>query len=43
MWEDDVNQITVEEQNEMFKEFGFKDIKWLKRFDLVITVSAIKA
>ncbi len=41
-WEDDVNQITVEEQDEMFRELGFKDVNWLKRFDLVITVTAIK-
>jgi len=43
MWEDDINQITVEEQNKIFTELGFKDVTWLKRFDLVVTVSAIKA
>lgn len=42
MWEDDVNQITVEEQNKMLEELGFQDIIWMKRFDLVTTVRAIK-
>lgn len=42
MWEDDVNQITVEEQRKMLEDLGFKDISWMKRFDLVITVTAIK-
>lgn len=39
---DDKIKITVKEQDEMFREFGFKDIEWRKRFDLVTTVSAIK-
>lgn len=42
MWEDDVNQITVEEQNKMFNELGFENVLWKKRFDLVTTVTAIK-
>lgn len=40
--EDEKNRITVDEQNEMLKEFGFKDAEWGKRFDLVTTVKAIK-
>lgn len=40
--EDETNKITVEEQNRMFEDLGFSDIKWGKRFDLVTTVSAIK-
>lgn len=39
---DDLNKITVEEQEEMFKELGFTDVEWGKRFDLVTTVRAIK-
>lgn len=42
MWEDDNNKITVEEQNKMLNDLGFKDISWMKRFDLVSTVAAIK-
>jgi len=42
-WEDEKNKITVEEQNEMFKELGFTDVEWMKRFDLVATAKAIKA
>ena len=41
--EDEKNKITVEEQNDMFKRLGMKNIKWGKRFDLVITVSATKS
>lgn len=40
--DDNHNKITVEEQNEMFAELGFKDVEWGKRFDLVVTVKAIK-
>ncbi len=40
--EDEINKITVVEQENMFKELGFKNIEWGKRFDLAITVSAIK-
>ncbi len=40
--EDEINKITVDEQNKIFQELGFEDIKWGKRFDLVTTVSAIK-
>jgi ubiquinone/menaquinone biosynthesis C-methylase UbiE len=40
--EDETNKISVEEQNKMFEDLGFSDIKWGKRFDLVVTVSAIK-
>ncbi len=40
--EDEKNKITVDEQNEMFNELGFTDIEWMKRFDLVTTVKAIK-
>lgn len=40
--EDEKNKITVEEQNQILKEFGFKDVEWGKRFDLVVTVKAIK-
>ncbi len=40
--EDETNKITVDEQNDIFEELGFEDIKWGKRFDLVTTVSAIK-
>ncbi|HEU5114694.1 MAG TPA: class I SAM-dependent methyltransferase [Candidatus Paceibacterota bacterium] len=39
--EDEKNKITVVEQNEIFKELGYKDIEWKKRFDLVVTVKAI--
>ncbi|MEI6553238.1 MAG: methyltransferase domain-containing protein [bacterium] len=42
MWEDDKVKITVSEQNEMFERLGFKDVEWGKRYDLVVTVSAIK-
>jgi len=41
-WEDDRNKITVDEQNQFFKEAGFSDIEWKKRYDLVTTVKAIK-
>ncbi len=41
-WEDEKNKITAEEQNEIFNELGFIDVKWMRRFDLVTTVSAIK-
>lgn len=40
--EDEKNKITVEEQNEMFRQLGFADVEWMKRFDLVTTVKAIK-
>ena len=40
--EDEKNKITVIEQEQMFKDLGFVDIEWKKRFDLVITVRAIK-
>ena len=40
--EDEKNKITVVEQEEMLKELGFEDVKWGKRFDLVITATAIK-
>ncbi len=40
--EDDENKITVEEQNSIFKELGFVDVRWEKRFDLQVTVKAIK-
>lgn len=40
--EDEKNKITVEEQNQIFTELGFKDIEWGKRYDLVTTVKAIK-
>lgn len=40
--EDEKNKITVDEQNDMFRQLGFTDVEWLKRFDLVTTVKAIK-
>lgn len=40
--EDNLNKITVLEQNEMLSELGFEEIQWMKRYDLVTTVSAIK-
>lgn len=40
--EDEINRITVEEQNELFEQLGFKDIRWGKRFGLVTTVTAVK-
>lgn len=40
--EDEKNRITVDEQDEIFKELGFIDIEWGKRFDLVTTVKAVK-
>jgi ubiquinone/menaquinone biosynthesis C-methylase UbiE len=40
--EDEKNKITVDEQDEMFKELGFSDVGWMKRFDLEATVHAIK-
>ena len=42
-WEDEKNKITVDEQNEMLQELGFKDVEWKKRYDLVTTVRAVKA
>jgi ubiquinone/menaquinone biosynthesis C-methylase UbiE len=42
-WEDDKNRISMEKQNEMFRELGFTDIEWGKRYDLVATVQAIKS
>ncbi|MEN9405528.1 MAG: hypothetical protein RLY47_487 [Candidatus Parcubacteria bacterium] len=43
MAEDEKNKITVEEQNALFERLGFIDVEWGKRFDLVTTVTAIKA
>ena len=40
--EDEKNKITVEEQNKIFLKLGFIDIEWMRRFDLVVTVKAIK-
>lgn len=40
--EDDKNKITVEEQDKIFQELCFDNVKWGKRFDLVTTVRAIK-
>lgn len=40
--EDEINKITVDEQNKMLEDLGFEDINWGKRFDLVTTVTAIK-
>ena len=40
--EDEKNKITVTEQDEIFKGLGFTDVEWMKRWDLVITVKAIK-
>ena len=40
--EDEKNKITVTEQEQILKELGFVDIEWRKRFDLVITVKAVK-
>lgn len=40
--EDEKNRITVDEQNEMLETLGFEDIQYGKRFDLVVTVKAIK-
>jgi len=42
MWEDEKVKITVNEQIEMFEKLGFTDVEWGKRYDLVITVSAVK-
>jgi len=39
---DEEIKITVKEQEDMLKEFGFLKIEWGKRYDLVTTVSAIK-
>jgi ubiquinone/menaquinone biosynthesis C-methylase UbiE len=39
---DNANRITVSEQNEILTRFGFTDIKWGKRYDLVTTVTALK-
>lgn len=43
MWEDEKNRITVDEQEEIFKRLGFMNVEWGKRYDLVITVKAIKS
>ncbi len=40
--EDERNRITVDEQNALFEKLGFEEIEWGKRFDLVITVKAVK-
>ena len=39
---DEKNKITVIEQEQLFKDLGFVDVEWRKRFDLVATVKAIK-
>lgn len=41
--EDEKNKITVEEQEGLFKTLGFTNINWGKRYDLVVTVSALKS
>lgn len=40
--EDEKNKITVIEQEQIFKDLGFINVEWRKRFDLVATVKAIK-
>ena len=40
--EDEKNKITVDEQDQIFKELGFSNVKWGKRYDLVTTVTAVR-
>lgn len=42
MWEDERNRITVEEQNAIFEKLGFANVEWKKRYDLVVTVQALR-